>query len=60
MILDYLVDLGVVLGIVLLNVGIMMWLVGKLSINRNASRLAGEIIKASIMLVAVAVLVHMW
>lgn|GEM_PF-5362383 len=56
----YLIRMGVSLGIVLLNAGIMMWLVGRIRGNRNASRLAGEIVKASAVLVALAFLVYIW
>ena len=52
--------MGIALGIIFLNVGVMMWLISKLNGNRNADRLSGDIIKASIMLVAVAFLVYVW
>ncbi len=59
-VLIYLVRIGVCLGVVLLNVGIIMWFIAKINSSGNASRFAVEVIKAAIMLVAVAVIVYIW
>lgn len=48
------------LGVIFLNAGMMMWLAGRISSNRNASRLAGEIIKSSFLLVVVAFILYVW
>ncbi len=52
--------MGVFLGIAFLNAGIVMWLISGVSGNKNGSRLSGEIVKASVILVAFAFLVYIW
>lgn len=54
--LDYVVKLGLSIGLILLNVGILIWVIG--SVNNQDDRIAIDIIYGSLMLLILSLFLY--
>jgi hypothetical protein len=54
------IGLGMLMGIAVLNLGIAMLLLCRIGSNRDGCRLALDMIKSAMLLIAVAALLRIW
>jgi len=59
-VLGYFTKLGVACGIVLLNLGVIINLLGEINGSSGAGRVSNELMRSSMILLAIALLLRFW